>query len=368
MQPVQPELHLPQPQPPVSQAPASPTLSSLFSLYTTEHSPNWTDKSRQEFEGQFRLLLDIIGDRDISAIDRAACIICRDTLLKLPPGFSKKKAFKGKTIEELAGLGLPGLHGKTVNKYMTLLASLFKWGIKHGYYKGINPAEGLSIELSSRPDEERKAYDVRDLQKVVDNLPISKEEPEKLWVPLIAMFSGLRLEEVCQLRRSDISKVDEVWGFDINDNGGRKLKTKSSRRFVPVHPLLINLGFLQYIDVSSPPDEGNLWGLAPGKWGFGKKVTNWYSRFFNRQFVTDDPLKCFHSFRHTVADTLKQAGVLDKIVSEILGHTDGSITTGRYGKRYKAQVLMDAMQQLDYQIDLSRLEEEIRCQMLPTKK
>lgn len=81
------------------------------------------------------MLLDIIGDRDVLAIDRAACIICRDTLLKLPPGFSKKKAFKGKTIEELTCLGLPGLHGKTVNKYMTLLASLFKWSIKHGYIK-----------------------------------------------------------------------------------------------------------------------------------------------------------------------------------------------------------------------------------------
>jgi len=63
--------------------------------------------------------------------------------------------------------------------------------------------------------------------------------------------------------------------------------------------------------------------------GFG----NWYRRF-NRQYVTDDPKKVFHSMCHTVADTLKQAGVPEVVISEILGHTHSSITSGRYGKRY----------------------------------
>lgn len=43
----------------------------------------------------------------------------------------------------------------------------------------------------------------------------------------------------------------------------------------------------------------------------------------------------FHSFRHSLADRLKQAGVQDTLISEILGHTVESVTMGRYGKRYQ---------------------------------
>jgi integrase len=55
--------------------------------------------------------------------------------------------------------------------------------------------------------------------------------------------------------------------------------------------------------------------------------------------------------RHTVADTLKQAGVPEVVISEILGHTHSSITSGRYGKRYQPKVLLDALMKLDYGIE-----------------
>jgi integrase len=49
-----------------------------------------------------------------------------------------------------------------------------------------------------------------------------------------------------------------------------------------------------------------------------------------------------------VADTLKQKGVAEGIISEILGHANQSISTGRYGKRYRPSVLLEALIRLDY--------------------
>ena len=56
----------------------------------------------------------------------------------------------------------------------------------------------------------------------------------------------------------------------------------------------------------------------------------------------------FHSLRHTFADTLKQQGVQENLISELMGHANSSITTGRYGKRYQAKVLLEVVRRLDY--------------------
>ena len=87
--------------------------------------------------------------------------------------------------------------------------------------------------------------------------------------------------------------------------------------------------------------------------GYSNSLGKWYQRF-NRRYVSKDPLKVFHSMRHTVADTLKQAGVPEIIISEVVGHTHQSMTTGRYGKRYQPQVLLDALLKLDYGVELPK--------------
>ena len=59
---------------------------------------------------------------------------------------------------------------------------------------------------------------------------------------ILGMYSGLRLSEKCQLNVEDVKKVYGVLCFDVNDEKD-KMKTKSSPRIVPVHPVLIKLGF-----------------------------------------------------------------------------------------------------------------------------
>jgi integrase len=63
--------------------------------------------------------------------------------------------------------------------------------------------------------------------------------------------------------------------------------------------------------------------------------------------------KEFYSMRHTVTDTLKQAGELETVIAELVGHsTSGSMTMGRYGKRYQPKVLLEALVQLDYGLEI----------------
>lgn len=152
----------------------------------------------------------------------------------------------------------------------------------------------------------------------------------------------MRLDEACQLYKEDIRQIDDVWCFDVNDSKDKKLKNLSSKRVIPIHTRLIELGLMEHVMQCS--DGGRLWENLT--WckvnGYSNSLGKWYQRF-NRKYVTTDPLKTFHSLRHTFANTLKQMGVQETLISELMGHSNGSITTGRYGKRYQPTVLLAAV-------------------------
>jgi integrase len=326
-------------------------LSEAIHVYVEDKSPRWTIKTKLEFTCMYDVLVELIGDKCLTVLTRADGLACRDMLMRLPANFRKKKQYKGKTVKQVLAMGSDEtLTAKTVNKYLVLLSSLFKWCVQNGMMES-NVAEGLSLPETTSAHEERKPYDLDDIKRIVVNLPRKPNEPEKYWIPLIAMFSGMRLDECCQLHVADVREVDGVLCFDINDGGERKVKTQGSKRIIPVHPKLIGLGFEKYLEGRVAAGAVKLWeNLEPNKYGYwGKRLGNWYG-WFNRKHVTQDPKKVFHSFRHLVADTLKQAGVTESVIAEILGHANQSITTGRYGKRFKPEVLLEALMLLDYKV------------------
>jgi len=127
----------------------------------------------------------------------------------------------------------------------------------------------------------------------------------------------------------------------------------TGKRIVPIHPDLISHGLIKYVECLRALDVQRLWMNL--NWrasdGYSNALGKWYQKF-NRQYVTDDPKKVFHSLRHTVADTLKQAGITEVVIAEIVGHANDSMTMGRYGKRYQPRILLEALEKLDYGIKL----------------
>jgi integrase len=75
-----------------------------------------------------------------------------------------------------------------------------------------------------------------------------KDHPERYWIPLIGLFYGMRLNEIYQLHLEDIREEGGLLCFDINKKGDKELKTASSRRLIHVHPVLLDLGFKEYVD------------------------------------------------------------------------------------------------------------------------
>ncbi|MBT0652906.1 site-specific integrase [Geomobilimonas luticola] len=322
------------------------TLSSAIKDYIRRNERSWTLKTRMEVEGSYNLLLQIMGDRPMSILARHDLVSLRDTLTKLPPNI--QKTYPGRSISEiLRHSNLVPMSVTSINKHLTRMSSLMRFCVLEGHIS-VNYAEGLQLPQTQRTDEERKSYNMEDIAVIRNLLPCDSGNLERQWIPVIGMYSGMRLDEICQLYLEDIVDIEGIPCFDINDKGDKKLKNKTSRRIIPVHPRLLKDGLLEYVENMRKGGQVRLWpNLIKRRDGYSHDFGKWYQRF-NRKYVTDDTRKVFHSFRHTVADHMKQKGVSDTVIAEILGHAHDSIAMGRYGKRYQPQVLLDALLKLEY--------------------
>jgi integrase len=82
--------------------------------------------------------------------------------------------------------------------------------------------------------------------------------------------------------------------------------------------------------------------------GYSHKASKWFGDFKDRLGFAKGT-KTFHSFRHTFADTLKQAQVDESITAALIGHGHDAITYGRYGKDYNPEPLQAAVEMLEFE-------------------
>ncbi|MRR53306.1 MAG: site-specific integrase [Deltaproteobacteria bacterium] len=341
-------------------------LSVVIGAYVQEHLTfkKWTPKTEQENTSILAVFLELVEDRDITTITHQELMTFRANLVKVPANPKKGRDKEGKPLKEIIEMGLPPISQRTVGKYLTRVASFFKWAKLHKYVE-TNEAEGLTIKESkkAKASGDRNTYGVDDLEKIFKALTYDHKKPESFWIPLIGLYSGMRIDEICQLHLEDVKSIEGIPCFDVNEEGSKKVKTVSSSRIVPVHPVLITLGFLDYVEQIRVQGKPRLWeNCILKRDGYSQDFGKWYQRF-NRKYITQERKKVFHSFRHLVADTLKQSGIQETVTAELLGQKNENITYSRYGKSYKPQPLLEALQKLEYGVDLEILKGKVPAKL-----
>jgi len=95
----------------------------------------------------------------------------------------------------------------------------------HGYML-LNPATGMKMKRIKRNDQAREQFNTQDIQKLFNKERCdSFNKPYQLWTPLIALYTGARMNEICQLHLDDIKETESIYYIDINE----KPLIKSSR-------------------------------------------------------------------------------------------------------------------------------------------
>lgn len=158
------------------------------------------------------------------------------------------------------------------------------------------------------------------------------------WAPLIALFHGARRGEVFQLMVRDIRQEAEsgIWFVDVNRDDGKRVKNADSVRRFPLHPTLIQLGFLGYVERRRGlvGENMSLWaGFEDRKKEYGRidRWAKWFGTYL-AEHVVDEPTKKFHSFRGTFKRVGKDCDVAEPILDRICGHAIAS-EGGRYGRK-----------------------------------
>lgn len=216
------------------------TLRELIEAY--ENDPrrrNLTDKTLEAYGTVFRALQELLGQgkraRDITRED---CRRVQEIFCSLPPNASKR--LPGLKLEQAAAIakerGWPPLHHKTATNYLNNLAALFNWGVKEGYIDR-NPASGMKVAAPPRPVKSRLPFSTDQLNQIFNaSLYLmaegdSESRGGRFWVPLLSLWTGMRLNECVQLRTDDVAVMD---GVDVilvreDEEGDKRLKTGQAK-------------------------------------------------------------------------------------------------------------------------------------------
>ncbi|WP_166036850.1 tyrosine-type recombinase/integrase [Sphingosinicella sp. YJ22] len=168
---------------------------------------------------------------------------------------------------------------------------------------------------------------------------------------------GCRLEEVGTLRPFNVRSEQGIWFIATErdraqvradkDQDEKSLKSSNSDRDIPVHPVLLRAGFIEFVERRKA--EGAEWlfpDFKPNK--FGKRtsrVSRLFARYLEDIGITDDE-KVFHSFRHSIRRNLR-GRAKEEMVDLICGHSDGKVGR-RYGRGADMRPLREVIELIDY--------------------
>jgi len=119
---------------------------------------------------------------------------------------------------------------------------------------------------------------------------------------------------------------------------------------VPIHNKLEELGFIKWAKEHNHKMLFKIDTLGPD--------LKWSSRFsrqfgkYKRAIGINDTGVVFHSFRHNVMDFYKQNPEDTTMVKQLVGHTEKSLTLGRYTNEYGLQEMKLLVDKLQFSIPM----------------
>lgn len=247
------------------------------------------------------------------------------------------KANIRKWLWELSEKTEGGLTEATQRRILNAISNFWRWVHSQGLVSedAANPTIGIALHKGAQTVE-RLPFKSGQVVRVWEE---AKRKKDHALADLIylAAYTGARIEELCALKRADVDK--SIQSFKITD-----AKTTAGIREIPIHKDLKQLiqkllseskdGFLIPSTARNNHGKrsdplGKRFGRLKGSLGFGPELV-------------------FHSIRKTVTTQLENAGVLEGVAADILGHDKETITYGLYSGGNSMDNKMKAISNLSY--------------------
>jgi integrase len=281
------------------------------------------------------LFLHFDKNMDVNELSQKNLMDFTNMLFQIPNRLTLMKQFKDKNLDYIISNSktLEKLSITTINKYILRINQFLTYCKKMDYIQKeliIDKINDKKIEKS------RDEYDENELKRIIENL--SNISQENALVIKIAMYSGMRLNEIIQLTKNDIKQENDIFYFDVNSEDEKRIKNQTSIRRVPIHDYILD----EIIDYMKSK-ESNLFSMD------AKQYSKWYRTKFNRLYITKDEKKVFHSFRHGFVNQLIQKNVRGEHIASVVGHAQElSITFNTYGNKINLKILKDVIDKIQF--------------------
>ena len=251
-------------------------------------------------------------------------------------------------------IGRADLSRSSLKRIKSTLSGAFTLAKQLGYFDGVNPVQGTSINPHASEEKETYAYTLEEISSMISLFP----EPAASAFA-IAALAGLRRGEIEGLDWSDFH--DGALWVSRSIWNGRELPTKTKRSKAPV-PVVKQLA--ERLDLhrlrSGNPHSGPMFATSLGT---RVSVNNLLNRVMlpainrcqhcglsngkqhvkqDHEFERDNRLPVWHGWhaaRRGLGTNLYRLGVHDKVIQAILRHSNVSVTLGYYIKTQSEDVI-----------------------------
>ena len=233
----------------------------------------------------------------------------------------------------------------------------------------VNKSGGVRQDLDLNPDDDideegYTAFSAENLQRIFHPDVYgahSAKDPARYFIPLIARYTGGRVNEIAQLTVRDLIELEvevdgdqrkipclSITSIERDENGKiipesqrrKRLKTKAGRRTIPLHPELIRLGLLRHRDACIKEGKQFLFDLPwYPKHAFGKNPGRDFKNLTVAVGVWQRRRLVFHSFRATLSQQLEEAGLDAQLIDRVLGHAVKTTRARHYSRNQQGATL-----------------------------
>lgn len=367
------------------------TLQEAYQAYCAYSiGPTTSKKTVRKIDYTWRLMADIFGAQtSVRSLTRSDARKFADIVADLPANWNSKPELAGldaiKAANRAAQLELEPCHPNTAKGYVNRLSTFFGYLEQEDLIVKNIARRLIKSNSRGKSQKTRKPFTVEELRRIFGpdyrgtamlHAKARKSSEQGglsnqayYWAPLIALFTGMRLSEICQLTKGEFQEIDGVWcigvkdfldeDFETDDDENavtRSMKSDAVVRFIPVVDELVRLGLKKLCEQVDGGFSARIFShLKPDRDGYvSDTVSRWFARHLDRCGIISRT-KVFHSFRHTFRDALRAAQVDREVVLRIGAWSSGN-TADRYGAGSPVQLAEKELAKIKYTgLDLSHL-------------
>ncbi|MGR6327990.1 DUF6538 domain-containing protein [Sphingomonas sp. XXL09] len=288
-------------------------LIATFDAYAAEQGLK--PATATEWRSILRALAAFVGHDDAARVTVQDVDRWRDFLLVEPGRGGKRRS-----------------PGTVKGKYLCALRATLSWAVEKRLI-----AENVALHVKVRVPRKQKSRD-RDfthdeaqiiLKSSCLSYPLCNQFDRlaRRWIPWLCAYTGARVNEISQLRGSDIQQSDGIWIIRITPEAGT-VKNGEARN-VPIHSHLIEQGFVLvahlagdmpiFYDVRkiTRPGISNRYYKK-----VGERLRDWIRLEVG---ITDPNVQPNHGWRHTFKTRAIDAGIPERVADAIQGHAPRSV-------------------------------------------